>query len=430
MPPARQPVAIRLQMVVPGESLSSLCLDSSHHSRLPPTEPHLRSATSAASSTRLAAFGQVVSGLTPPLADLLTVIVGRSRLLLEAHESEPAKHDAVREVYVAAEKAMALLRRVQVFAGHEVAHPAPIDLNQFLGESAHALRQLAEPDVTVEIELGAEMVAVAADPRLLEQVLIELVQNAREAMPAGGKLVVSTTIAEIDPAAAERLSDARSGRFAVIRITDTGCGIVPELRPRLFEPFFTTKATAAHLGLGLAVVFGVVRQLDGWVAVESSPAGTAVRVYLPALPVRLAAATSGLVRRGGLNAILLVDDDRAVRELTAAVMEHQFGFRVLQAATAEEALETWQWHGWRTRILITDIVLGGDMNGVELARRLRADRPDLGIICTSGHGDEILRRMPIPAGSEFVAKPWHMQTLTRAIHAVMDQAPAGRRLSP
>jgi len=227
----------------------------------------------------------------------------------------------------------------------------------------------------------------------------------------------------------EKIPGGRAGNFVVLSVADTGGGIAPEILPRIFEPFFTTRPAGRSTGLGLAAISSIVQLHQGWIAVESKVgAGSELKVFLPAAPSDAcveATTPGGTKPDGGREAILFVEDDPAVREFTVAVLQ-QYGYRVLQAANATEALEVWKWHGLRIALLLTDMVLEDHTTGLDLAKILRAERPLLAVICMSGHGREIMgRNAELPPGFEFLQKPCRPQALARAVRALLD-----RKISP
>lgn len=396
-------------------------------SLLEPTQPALTADSAAGvpganelSSAHLAALAQVAGGVAPTLSDLLTVIRGQTGRLLEAGASAAADEVALKQIYNAAEKAGSLVRQLMIFSGHQVIQARPLDLNRCIAEHAPALRNLAGPFIAVEFKFAAELPAVLADADLIEQVLLVLVQNAHEAMPQGGTILVQTSAA----AAGEftgLTGDSPNRPAVALEIADSGEGIAPEIRPRLFEPFFTTKTGGRGAGLGLATVYGIVRQHGGRITVESGAnGGTRFRVFLPAAPEGAkAVARAGDGSQNPPCTILLVEDDEAVRDFTATFLK-EHGFRVLQAAGAVDALEVWQWHRDRIGLLLTDMVLEEDLTGLELAAQLRIDRPDLRVVCTSGFRTDTMRNFPpLGGGYRFVAKPCRPQVLLAAVRELL-----------
>jgi two-component system cell cycle sensor histidine kinase/response regulator CckA len=365
---------------------------------------------------RMEALAQVVGGIAPALSDLLTVIRGQASGLLDAADAAPATKPPLTQIYTAAEKAGSLIRQMLIFSQQQPMHAAIIDLNGLIEDTSAVLRRLAGEVIAVEFRRAPGLPPILADAGMIEQVLVILTLNARDAMPHGGRLVVTTE--------AVNAADASSEKRVVLTVADTGCGIAPEVLPRIFEPFFTTKPGGRSTGLGLATVFGIAQLHHGSIAVENvDGAGARFKLSLPASPG--VAATSShrpddIPPGGGRETILLVEDDPTVRDFTAAILQ-EYGYRVLQAPTSADALEAWKWHGPRVRLLLTDLVLDDGMHGLELAARLRADRPALPVICTSGHSREITNRFPALAGGcHFLPKPCRPQTLLATMRALLD----------
>lgn len=371
----------------------------------------------------LPALAQLAGHLAPALNDLLTVITGRTGLVLDHLETDAATRESLNEVYTAGERAVSLIRQLLLFSGQGARQERALNLNHLVQEHDRVLRRALGERVTLEFRLTPVLPPIAADPAMLEQVLLGLVWNARDAMPQGGRLVVATAPVSITTDTVARHPDGRIGEFASLSVMDSGTGIPPELLPRLFEPFFSTKVAMHGAGLGLAAIFGIVRQHRGWLTVESVVGqGSTFTVFLPvasATAPEEPAPARGAAGEGRAT-ILLVEDDGPVREFTAAVLRSH-GFRVLQTRSAIEALETWKWHRERVALLLTDVVLA-DISGQELAARLRRERPDLAVICTSGHGADIMDRpVPLP-GCVFLSKPCRPHALVRAVRSALDSA--------
>ena len=372
----------------------------------------------------MAALAQVAGGMAPALSDLLTVIRGQAGGLLDGADPSSATRPPLNQIYTAAEKAVSLIRQLTVFSGQQTMQAVTLDLNVLLDETVGGLHRLVGDGVALECQPATHLTLLVADADMIEQMLIVLTQNACEAMPNGGRLRLATELVEVTADTARSWPEGRPGDFVILTVEDTGRGITPEILPRIFEPFFTTKARGQSAGLGLAAVFGIVRQHRGWIDVQSAVGtGTSFRVFLPAAPAGAVAAAGGesaRCRAGGKETLLLVEDDAAVREFTVIVLKDQ-GYRVLQAASGLEALEVWQWHGPRIKLLLTDMVLEGPMNGLELAARLRAERPSLKVICTSGHQREDMQRFPeLTEGYRFLQKPWRPLVLQAAVRALLD----------
>jgi CheY-like chemotaxis protein len=289
------------------------------------------------------------------------------------------------------------------------------------------LKRIIGEDIQLSCQYAAHLPFVHADLGMLEQVLANLVVNARDAMPKGGQLVLATMAARLDAAEAKARPEAKAGEFVCLSVADTGTGIAPEHLPHIFEPFFTTKDVGKGTGLGLATVYGIVQQHQGWVEVSSQPgAGSTFRVFLPATPpppVRPSPAAAVSAKPpGGSETILLVEDDDAVRALTGRILKN-FGYHVREASSGPEALESWQLHQQEIALLLTDMIMPEHLSGRELIERLVSERPGLKVILMSGYNGEtgshdtsFLRR----TGTCFLQKPCDAHTLLRAVRRCLD----------
>jgi CheY-like chemotaxis protein len=268
---------------------------------------------------------------------------------------------------------------------------------------------------------------VQADPGMIEQVLVNLAVNARDAMPHGGQLLITTETVSLDAAYAQAHPEARAGEFVCLAVADAGTGIAPELIPKIFEPFFTTKEPGKGTGLGLATVYGIVKQHQGWIEVSSRlGAGATFKIFLPAIPTPASPAATppaeaGLAR--GTETILLVEDEYTVRMITRRVLESH-GYKIYEATNAREALALWPSRADETALVLTDMVMPEGVTGRDLAKQLRAQKPALKVIFMSGYGGEavgqdtaFIRR----AGTNFLQKPCHGHTLLQAVRKSLDE---------
>ena len=383
----------------------------------PSTEP------GSITTLEMKALAQVTGGIAPALSDLLSVIRGQAGVLLDRAEPDAPAQEPLRQIHAAAEKAASLLRQLQIFSGQQTAHTELSEMNSLVEDSAGLLHRLLGEKITAEFRLAPGLPLVVADRAMLEQLLNILALNACDAMPAGGRLLVQTAELEITDTTAPDWPEGRAGKFIVLSVDDTGSGVAPEILPRIFEPFFTTKPTGRSVGLGLATALGIVRQHGGWMAVKSRVGGgTRFQAIFPIAPADAVAAASGAnpAERSTSETILLVEDEAGVREFVACVLKEQ-GYRVLQAVSGLDALEVWQWHGARVRLLLTDMVLEDNMTGLELAVKLRAENPSLKVICTTGYQREALKLFPGVGGDyRYLQKPCRPQTLVATVRAVLD----------
>lgn len=370
------------------------------------------------------ALSQITAGIAPMLSDLLTVIGGQAGVLLKSAESDATAQEPLQQICAAADKAGSLLRQLQIFSGQQTAHVENTQLNGLIEENVGGLHRLLGKGMTVEYHLADNLPTVEIDRTMLEQLLLILTLNAVEAMPVGGRLQIQTEALNITELVAKDHPGSRPGQFVVLSVQDSGHGIAPEILPRIFEPFFTTKPVGRSVGLGLATASGIVRLHQGWIEVKNThDGGTRFQVMLPAaqataaLKTRLPEATE---QSSGNLTVLLVEDEAPVREFAAFVLRGQ-GCRVLQAVSGLDALEVWQWHGSRIRLLLTDVVLEDDMNGMELAINLRAENPDLKVICTTGLQREELEDFPeLEGGYHYLQKPYRFETLVMALREALE----------
>jgi CheY-like chemotaxis protein len=303
----------------------------------------------------------------------------------------------------------------------------PLLLNEVIANLTKMLNRVLRENIDLQCQYAALLPYVQADTGMIEQVILNLVVNARDAMPQGGQLRVATEQVTLVEAHARVNPKARAGEFVCVMVSDTGTGIAPEVLPRIFEPFFTTKELGKGTGLGLATVYGIVKQHEGWIEVSSQVGvGSTFTVFLPAIatPARLAeAAAAGAEVLGGKETILLVEDDHAVRLTTRRVLETK-GYTVREATSAREALELWQSHAGEIALLLTDIVMPGEMTGRDLAERLWEQRPGLKVVFMSGYSAEVLgtgtdfiRR----TRSYFLHKPSTSRAILETVRQCLDQ---------
>ena len=375
---------------------------------------------------KMEAIGQLAGGIAHDFNNILTVINGNASQLLDGGTLPPKAARSIQLIYTAGERAASLTRQLLVFSRKQAIHREPLDLNATIEESAKLLGRLISEDIRLELILGPRLPPIKADPAMIEQILMNLAVNSRDAMPEGGQLSVITQLVELDAATAAIHPSRRPGAFVLLSVRDTGSGIPPAILPRLFEPFFTTKAPGVGTGLGLATVFGIVRQHDGWVEVESVVSqGACFQVYFPVTTESVAKASpSGYpVDAKGQETVLFVEDEPMLREFAVAVLENA-GYRVLQAASGTQALEVWRWHESRIALLLTDVVMPDGMSGSELARIVQSQKPELRIVFTSGFSLEMVdqdgswdRKIP------FLRKPYLPAALTRIVRETLDAPP-------
>jgi two-component system cell cycle sensor histidine kinase/response regulator CckA len=371
---------------------------------------------------KMEAVGRLAGGVAHDFNNLLTAILGSTELLLSGLEpASPLRQDAA-EIKKAAERAAGLTRQLLAYSRRQVLQPEVLDLNRVVADMDRMLRRLIGEDVELVTTLAPDLGAVRADRGQLEQVLVNLVLNARDAMPRGGKLTLETTNTELDPGYVEDHTGAKAGPHVLLAVTDTGAGMDPETAAHLFEPFFTTKEVGKGTGLGLATVYGIVKQSDGYIMVYSEPGhGTTFKIYLPRVAAAEPAPPPALrptVTRGS-ETVLVVEDEEAVRSLSRRALEAG-GYTVLAAADGADAVRLVERYGGPIHLVLTDVVMPG-MSGRELADRLVQRRPGLRVLYMSGYpGDAIVHRGALDPGTAFLQKPFMPDDLTRKVREVLD----------
>ena len=370
---------------------------------------------------KMESLGALAGGVAHDFNNLLTVIGGHCELLALSEPITPDAASSIADIRSAAERAAALTKRLLQFGRKHPMLLRRVELGEVVRDSGRMLGRLLGENYELEFSMPAEPLPLSADPAMLEQVLMNLVLNARDAMPSGGRIRVEISEAARTLALPPGVEPAPQG-WALLSVTDSGCGIPPADRQRIFEPFFTTKEIGKGTGLGLSVVDGIVRQHRGWVAVDDAAGGGAVfNVYLPrgSEPAAAAPAPDASAPARGTERILYVEDDEALRALTARVLRG-YGYDVTEAESGPAGLARWSERTRPFALLLTDMVMPGGMTGAELGRRLRADAPGLRVLVTSGYH----RELPPAGGDEFafLGKPFAYAALARALRAALDRA--------
>ena len=377
---------------------------------------------------KIEAVGRLAGGVAHDFNNLLNVITGYGQMLFRRLTDGPER-EKTRAILQAADRAAGLTRQLLAFSRKQVLEPKVLDLNAVVSGMDEMMRRLIGEDIELQAELAPDLGRTRADPGQLEQVLMNLVVNARDAMPRGGRVTLETSNAEMDDAYVRDHLGARPGRYVTLAVCDTGLGMDAETQKHIFEPFFTTKEKGKGTGLGLATVYGIVKQSEGYIWVDSAPgAGTTVRVYLPwveAEPVpepKPPVAPEQMPARG-TETVLLVEDEDMVRRMTREVLEGA-GYRVLEASSGFEALRVSAGHGGRLDLLLTDVVMPG-MSGRELAERLAPVRPGMKVLYMSGHTDDaIFHHGVTQAGTGFLQKPFTPDALERRVRDLLGHADA------
>lgn len=373
---------------------------------------------------KMEAIGLLSGGVAHDFNNIVTVIKGRVSLLQQEGGLGARQTESLREIGEAAERAAALTRQLLAFSRRQVMQQRDLDLNELVRDMTTMLRRLLGEQVGMRLALAPAPLWTHADPRLLEQVLMNLAVNARDAMPQGGELGIETSAATVDEERARRWPQVQPGKFVRLRVSDTGTGIDPEVMGRIFEPFFTTKEIGKGTGLGLATAYGIVQQHRGGLEVESVPGrGSSFSVYLPLGSAPAPAPVAAEVPvdpPGGAETILLVEDEPAVQHVARLVLERK-GYRVLVAATGREALAVWAGHRETIQLLLTDLMMPDGMNGIELARQLVADKPGLRVIYSSGYSASVAGKdFPLSESANFLAKPYEVEQLAAIVRRSLD----------
>jgi PAS domain S-box-containing protein len=373
-------------------------------------------------ASKMEAVGRLAGGVAHDFNNLLTGIRGFTEILLNGVKAEDAAHADLTEIQRATERAAALTGQLLAFSRKQLVAPVVVDLNRLLLAAMRILERLIGEDIRVVFKSGAALRAVCIDPSSMEQVLINLAVNARDAMPRGGLLGIETRNVEIDAAFCQDHLDARPGPYVLLSVTDTGVGMSASVLSRLFEPFFTTKGPGRGTGLGLSIIYGIVQQGGGFVHVESNVgAGSVFRVYLPAVndqPLASVALVEPELPRGS-ETILLVEDEVLVRSLVTKFLRSQ-GYRVLYAAQGSQAMQLAAEHGSRIDLLLSDVILP-NMNGRQIYEKLLESRPKLRVLFMSGYTENIIAPSGVlEADFLFVQKPFSLKELARKVREALD----------
>ncbi len=373
---------------------------------------------------KMEAIGRLAGGVAHDFNTLLGSIMGYSEMVLDELAAEDPLQRKIQQIHRGAERGATLTRQLLAFSRRQVLRPELLDLNAVLVEMEDMLRRLTTEDIELVLDLDPQLGRVKVDGGQIEQVVMNLIVNAADALPQGGRITVKTVNIDIDAGHTERGTVLVSGRYAMLMVDDNGHGMNEDIRIRVFEPFFTTKEPGKGTGLGLSTVYGIVRQSGGGVSIESRiDEGTRVKVYLlrsDEIPVAEDEQESARELPGqGSETILLVEDDAMFLELTTEVLENQ-GYTVLPAEMPTQALELSRQHLGPIHLVITDMVMP-EMTGSELAHSLAGERPDLRVLLMSGYSDDILEeRGAADNDRAFLQKPFSTKELALAVRRLLD----------
>jgi PAS domain S-box-containing protein len=375
-------------------------------------------------SQKMEAFGQLAGGVAHDFNNILAVIQLQAGLLKSEATLSLEQIEFARDIEKAAERGANLTRQLLLFSRKQTMQPRNLKVKEVVDNMIKMFQRTLGEQVQIQFKFAEEPLVIHADPGMIDQILLNLVVNARDAMPTGGQIIIETSAAQFDEVTATQLSQARPGLFVCLSVSDTGSGIPPEILPRIFEPFFTTKEVGKGTGLGLATVFGIVQQHQGWINAYSEVGrGSTFRVYLPCQTKTTDTEffwSSRAPMRGGNETILLVEDEAAVLSSVRIALT-RLGYRVLEAANGEQALAVWNQHRDEIRLLLTDLVMPGEMTGKELAGQLLQQNPKLKVIFASGYSVEVAGKdLLLEEGVNFLAKPFQAYKLAQTIRNQLD----------
>jgi CheY-like chemotaxis protein/two-component sensor histidine kinase len=349
------------------------------------------------------------------------VISGYTEVLLENAEESNLHHQKLVSIQQAADRATTLTRQLLAFSRKQLMELKVVDVNAIVADMERLLRPLIGEDVQLETHLAAKSAHTRADAGQLEQVLMNLVVNARDAMPDGGKITITTGEVSVDDLDRREHTFLQAGRYVLLSVTDTGCGMDEETQSRIFEPFFTTKDKGKGTGLGLSTVYGIVKQSNGYIVTQSKLGlGTTFRIYLPLAEEnkdQSEGCKTTTQASGGSETVLLVEDEESVRELVRQTLQSR-GYNVLEAENGEAGLEVAANHSGTIHILISDVVMPG-MGGRALAEQMKRAHPQIKVLFLSGYTEDAVIQGGLESGTSFLQKPFTLQALTRKVREVL-----------
>jgi two-component system cell cycle sensor histidine kinase/response regulator CckA len=373
---------------------------------------------------KMEAVGQLAAGVAHDFNNILTVILGHSTLLLATKPPESSERKPLQTISAAAERASKLIRQLLTFSRKQAAKMSPMDIGSTLSAIADMLPRVLPENIAVTIDAAPGLPQINADAGMMEQMLMNLAVNARDAMPEGGRFTLSAEVVEVSPGFAQSNRDARPGKFLCLRVADTGCGMPPDVLAHIFEPFFTTKPVGKGTGLGLATVYGIAKQHEGWVEVQSQPGqGSNFRIFIPTCKVEPKAETAlsaPELMRGGTETILVVEDEELLRDFAVQVLQSN-GYQTLLAESGPQALERWAQHPGKVHLLLTDMVMPGGLSGREVGERLLAQDPALKVIYSSGYTPGMAGKdLALFQEKNFLPKPYGPAKLLEILRRCLD----------
>jgi len=383
-------------------------------------------------SQKMESIGQLAAGVAHDFNNMLTIIQGHAGLVATRQQVTRETRESAQAISFAADRAAGLTRQLLVFSRKSVMQVKSVDLRETVGQLGKMLRRMVGETITLEFQPPASLPTIHADTGMIEQILMNLVVNARDAMPRGGTVRLGVSEVEVDPAYVETHPQSRVGQFVCLRVTDSGLGMDAATQARIFEPFFTTKEIGKGTGLGLATVYGIVKQHEGWIEVQSEVGvGSTFLIYFPAartLPVVAEDTPDDAIISGGEETVLVVEDEPVLRDLAQMILE-ECGYRVLTASTGPEALDVWTAKGGEVDLLLTDMVMPNGLSGVDLAEKLIRCKPTLRIIFTSGYTMDEMSTSFLKKHNDarYLQKPYTRDVLARNVRQLLDQ---GTNLPP
>ena len=381
-------------------------------------------------SVKMEAVGQLAAGVAHDFNNILTIIQGHAELLIHTPDLASKSENCLRQISTAAERASQLISQLLMFSRKQVMQQRIVNLNDIVQHISPMLHGLVGEHVVFEFHSAANLPWLSIDVGMIEQVLVNLVINARDAMRTGGRLVLTTSLQTLEPVSSVLNPEARPGRFVSLSVADTGCGMDLNTLSHMFEPFFTTKEPGKGTGLGLATVYGIIKQHQGWVVVDSQlDKGSIFTIFLPIIEKTSETAHETPKNRAlkaqsamslGDETILVVEDEPALRELVVNILE-LCGYRIYQARTGVEAVKVWDKHKEEIDLLLTDMVMPEGMSGRQLAERLQGEDQALKVIYTSGYSPGMAGKdIALLEGFNFLAKPYQPSRLAHVVRDCLD----------
>ena len=376
-------------------------------------------------SQKMESIGQLAAGVAHDFNNMLTIIQGHSGMLLAKSGQRPDLLESAQAIYFAAERAANLTRQLLMFSRKNVIQPKLVDLREIVGHLSKMLQRLLGETIQLQFEPPRELPLIMADTGMVEQIIMNLAVNARDAMPSGGTLTIGTAQVEVSDSYVQTHPEARTGSFVCLQVTDTGCGMDAETMARIFEPFFTTKEVGKGTGLGLATVYGISKQHEGWIDVATQPGkGATFSVFFPAhskpIETKTTQAAPVAPLRGGKETILIVEDEPVLRDMAHVILQ-ECGYQIFEASSGREALTVWDRHHAAIDLVLTDVVMPEGISGMDLAQRLLATKPQLKVVFASGYSMDNLDTAFVRSGrAGFLQKPYTHLTLAQAIRSALD----------